>query len=677
VLFAIGAGPAAGQLPGPPETGAPPGDEALLLRHFERIGGGAALLAAGDVEIAGRLDTVEGPQQWRLLVRRQPFTVREERRRIGDSRPHVHLTDLSTHWRLHEVSPDEPGVAAVHGHFLDLRDALPLVLRAFTWKLLLGPIAITSRDDGVLPPFPLPDAPFFHDDMGTDRAALTVPLYGPLGLTPNAWFDVEDACFHGWQLGPLMRGLQRLRVGRWTRFGELLLPARLLDFDEFGLVSAVHVESVATGLRHDDALFAGRPQPATRWPVDLPLELNPSEIPRSGHAIVEGVRLNGQVAVRGLADTGATWTVVLSDLAGRLRLPYLAPSLTRTLANEQRATRHWLDELSLGTARFHQVLPIASSFPAYGNLAGASQPALILGQDILRGMSPVHDFADGRFRLRGPHPQPLRESAPGAGSPASGVAVADLLQGAGESEGLYFVELSIGGVPLTALLDTGFSGVLRLSAAGLRAAGLPVGRAVWRERGGQPYEISGAGGPVQHDLLVRLDAFVLPARDARTGEALAVVHERPWVLVAGVDDPAAEMSLAPVVLGLGAFTPFAQVGLDEERERLEMVPGSALRREVDALGAARLIVPAPGEYVGLFLERRSTGELPRVVQVGPGSLAERAGLRAGDVLERVDGEDAATLSVGDLWSHLWFERGPTVHLSVSRGGRAAHVVVLP
>jgi hypothetical protein len=181
---------------------------------------------------------------------------------------------------------------------------------------------------------------------------------------------------------------------------------------------------------------------------------------------------------------------------------------------------------------------------------------------------------------------------------------------------------------------------------------------------------------------VRLDELVLPAIDARDGSALDVVWSRPLVIVSSAESEDDEPSSFAAILGTGALLPFARVGLDFARGRLELLPGPRVTPgapepgEPRAAGAGRvrLVVPPPGEYLGMLLRPADDDSaLPRLVEVVPGLPADRAGLAVGDALERVDGVDCAGVPLTDLWPRLWLQDRDRVRLRVLRGTEAFEV----
>jgi hypothetical protein len=175
---------------------------------------------------------------------------------------------------------------------------------------------------------------------------------------------------------------------------------------------------------------------------------------------------------------------------------------------------------------------------------------------------------------------------------------------------------------------------------------------------------------------VRLDELVLPAVDARDGSPLDVVWSRPLVIVSTADDEAAEPSTFAAILGTGALLPFARVGVDIGRERLELQRGPRVTHEMHVTTAegGRLVIPPPGEYLGFLLRPADEDSpLPRLAEVVAGLPADRAGLAVGDALERVDDTDCAGMPLAELWPRLWLQDRDRVRLRVLRGGEAIEV----
>jgi S1-C subfamily serine protease len=78
-------------------------------------------------------------------------------------------------------------------------------------------------------------------------------------------------------------------------------------------------------------------------------------------------------------------------------------------------------------------------------------------------------------------------------------------------------------------------------------------------------------------------------------------------------------------------------------------------------------------YMGILFGWDDDG-VATVREVTPGSPAERAGIRRGDVIVRIDNHPATRDAVDDLREHL--DRGDTVHLRVRHDGREDERVVV-
>jgi carboxyl-terminal processing protease len=109
----------------------------------------------------------------------------------------------------------------------------------------------------------------------------------------------------------------------------------------------------------------------------------------------------------------------------------------------------------------------------------------------------------------------------------------------------------------------------------------------------------------------------------------------------------------------------------------KMVQG-AIRGMIDALGDdghTRYLSPEDvklerssqrGRYDGIGAEVNIRGGRPIIVAPIEGSPAERAGLRAGDAVIAVDGQDTASISLSELVEKVRGPRGSTVVLTIVR-----------
>lgn len=78
-----------------------------------------------------------------------------------------------------------------------------------------------------------------------------------------------------------------------------------------------------------------------------------------------------------------------------------------------------------------------------------------------------------------------------------------------------------------------------------------------------------------------------------------------------------------------------------------------------------------GTFEGVGMEVGYKNDQPAVIAPLPGSPAERAGLRAGDFILTIDGQDATKMKVDEVVSKIRGRAGTFVTLTVQRDGQAA------
>ncbi len=84
-----------------------------------------------------------------------------------------------------------------------------------------------------------------------------------------------------------------------------------------------------------------------------------------------------------------------------------------------------------------------------------------------------------------------------------------------------------------------------------------------------------------------------------------------------------------------------------------------------------------GEYsgIGATIEYDADSAAFSIVSISPGSPSEEAGLRVGDVLTAVDGNDCADMTQDELVAHVRGEEGTIVTLTVRRGAQALDISI--
>jgi len=678
----------------------PPSDPAELLRaHVASLGGEALLAGLGDVVLNGRIEVPGTTLGWRAFVRREPFTLREEwYAPQGDAPTNVQVTNTARYWDLLGPTGDR-------SRPIPFGEIKAFPQRAFLWRLLFAPHALWET---ALPGTTrvLAEAPFLHDDFAEGRQARSLTLFMPDSMPVEVLFDAQDG---RWLAGQLASGDEqhRLRAGRWRHEAGMLLPGVVLAYTDAGLSAALFLDGVETGLSHADALFGqdpGAPPPGTR--DALALACATADLPESCYVVVGGLRLLGQGPYSALYDSGAGDLLIDPALVSGLRLPYMNRTRFGTLDGHAHVGRHWVAELGLGEERVLQ-LP-ALSFPLPAFLEAMGRPQMVLGAPVVEGRSPVLDLERGRLLLRGDPPEPLweivartrgeaesaavgkaREATASTAAPAAAGRDVALLptRRAVAQNGLRTVPVTLPEGRLDALFDTGSPYLLRISVAGLRRLGLPVGTAPWLQRGGRPFRSAGLVGETLPDVLVRLPELRLEAEAASDGRSIEVVFERPWVLVATTTAAYAEPPF-DAILGGSLLRAMARVGFDQHRELLELQAGPHVAIETGPAAASAAggkpaavavpevwRVPAPGQELGFSLAPSSPGAvegsieaLPKLAEVRPGSPAARHGFEAGDRLLSVDGVPCYGTDPLLLWPSLWPAEGEHVRVEALRAG---------
>lgn len=505
-----------------------------------------------------------------------------------------------------EVKPHEPGVEALH----------------VTWPQGTGWLAAVERDSGRL-----------------------TGLYDSTRVT-NRWFTLSE----------------------WREFeGGLSLPAVLRAGKDDATASVVRYHSVQRGPSAAPGTYPEPPTSALEAVVDAArLELAHGPLPGAMAVIVPDVELRGEHGrareIWTLLDTGASGLYAEARLAGPLKLPLIGRQTDRGLFGGGESDSLWVDSLHLGS---HPVLQLSANTPPLP--AGLALPrehplGLVFGGRRLMALSPVLDLRGRRLLLRGTVDGRVRPLSEIVGRAA---VTLPLLP---DERGSLHVAYTLGGGTATALLDTGYPYVARLSRADVRRLGLPLDEAEWLRRGALGIVVTGVHGHERVELLVRLD------QDLHLGP---VTLQRPMVILMGESLEGAELAADVTLIGMGALSAFEQVGFDRGLT-LELVAPAALVR---AAGPERVIVPPTEDQLGFDLQPADLGatgrphSLPHVVRVLPGLPADRAGLRDGDFLAAVDGVACDDEAPMESWNRLRLRGRPALGIQVMREGELVDVVI--
>jgi carboxyl-terminal processing protease len=156
---------------------------------------------------------------------------------------------------------------------------------------------------------------------------------------------------------------------------------------------------------------------------------------------------------------------------------------------------------------------------------------------------------------------------------------------------------------------------------------------------------------------------------------LLAIPSTPATAQDGTDTPELDEALIEEVLEL-----LQERYVDDDALTVENLSVGAIRGIVDALGddghtqylteeeykIEQEVLQGRVAGIGVVLDQRSS--IPIVISVVDGSPADRAGLRAGDIITSVDGVETARLPLGELGDLVRGQPGSLVELGIERPG---------
>lgn len=329
------------------------------------------------------------------------------------------------------------------------------------------------------------------------------------------------------------------------------------------------------------------------------------------------VKLNGTGPYWLLLDSGAgPHLIVDSDLAAALQLPVEGkgkvgdPSHSHALDVDQVS----VDRVEIGDLSYEAVEALSWDRPLY---SADDRPRGVVGLGLFGGMLVTFDYPAGKVRLeRGDLPEP------------DGVTVLK----APVAHNIPSVEIDVAGERLMARLDTGSTGFLTL----------PPGLAKQLPLAGEPVEVGRA-----HTVNGQYPVLSATLQgEVRLG---GLRIERPTLHFTESIGANVGSEL------LRALT----VTIDKRNERVRLVSDG---RPISSSGRPRIGLLSAGVREGRM----------EIDGVAPGSPAEKAGLRAGDAILKINGEPVAPMKPGDVAMAL---RASPLRLTLLRDGREIEVSV--
>ena len=329
------------------------------------------------------------------------------------------------------------------------------------------------------------------------------------------------------------------------------------------------------------------------------------------------VKLNGTGPYWFILDSGAgPYLIVDADLAAELKLPSEGKQAIGDPTNPHALTvdKVLVDRVEVGQLVYEGMESLTWDKVLY---SGTNRPRGIVGMGLFGGRLITLDYPAGMVRIeKGSLPEP------------DGITVLN----APMSHNVPSIEIQVNGTPIMARLDTGSTGFLSLPTE--YATRLPLT--------GEPIEV-GRAHTVNNEYPVLASTL--------KGE----------VRVGGlkVENPVLNF------LDTGG----ANVGTDLLRHLVVTIDKGTQR--VRLISDGRPILPSSRPRLGIVSTVVQNGRIP-VTRLTPGSPAEKAGVRVGDAVTKINGESVAPMKAGDLALAL---RASPLRLTLLREGAEMEVDV--
>lgn len=384
------------------------------------------------------------------------------------------------------------------------------------------------------------------------------------------------------------------------------------------LVPFIAILSANFALADDDHDERVRPaRTILKAPVTVPLDL------AAGKPVID-VKINGKGPFRFLLDTCAGGSVINADLVKELGLPKVGKTELGDPSNPKaiQADRIRLEKVEVGSAIFEDFE--AASWDRANLYPGKDAPRGILGFPVFSQCLLTLDYIHHELRLSSGE------------IPAKGAkGVADFSIGEG---GIPVLEIEIAGKPYSAHIDSGAMSGLSVNSS--VAEKLPLS--------GTPTVI-GRGRTVNSEF--ELKASTLDGQMMLAG----TTFDRPEIIINPI--------LKDVNIG-SSLLEESCVTFDQRNERLQF------QRDPNASSKPKPRKPR----LGIMLARKTEGDQEelKIDQVIAKSPAQKAGLKSGDVVTSINGQDALQMTDAELKTAFAKE---TVEFKILRDGAAKTIRV--
>lgn len=330
-------------------------------------------------------------------------------------------------------------------------------------------------------------------------------------------------------------------------------------------------------------------------PAALAADANASDVPMEMKWQKPAIplKINGTGPYMFLLDSGAGPSLIVDqDLAQELKLPKQGTDRVGDPSNPHAVAvdKVMVDTVQVGDLVYEGVESLSWDRPLY---SGPDRPRGVVGLGLFGGMLVTFDYPAGRVRfLRGDLPEPDGKE----------VFACRMVHN------VPTIDLDVAGKKFEAHLDTGSTGFISL----------PMDAAKTLPLASEPVEVARAS-------TVNRQYSVYAAPLKGTVQVANVKLENPTLQFMEGSRP-----------NVGTdFLRNMAVTIDRKNQRLRFVSDG------------RPVAPAQRPRIGLLTMGVQDGQIP-VQGVVPGSLAEKAGINAGDVIVKINGLPVAPMKAGDV-----------------------------